>query len=146
MVFDLSKWPHLLHKMGFVDSLTHTTVYVEIMKSAKTLLNKLYLIPNDLNVIILPIGEKQKEIKVISFFSCINQFQGTQHQRDFKCNRKSIKVCKQNHSFQGFQPNGLDRSINTKNNKRICDGRSCLCQFRVWMLTKWWKSISIHTY
>ena len=62
-----------------------------------------------------------------------NQFQGTQHQRDFKCNRKSIKVCKQIHSFQGFQPNGLDRSINTKNNKRICDGRSCLCQFGVWM-------------
>ena len=23
MGFDLSKWPHLLHKMGFVDSLTH---------------------------------------------------------------------------------------------------------------------------
>ena len=26
MGFTLSKWPHLLHKMGFVDSLTHTTV------------------------------------------------------------------------------------------------------------------------
>ena len=26
MGFDLSKWPHLLHKMGFDDSLTHTTV------------------------------------------------------------------------------------------------------------------------
>ena len=27
MGFDLSKWPHLLHKMSFVDSLTHTTVH-----------------------------------------------------------------------------------------------------------------------
>ena len=26
MGFDLSKWPHLLHKMGFVDSLMQTTV------------------------------------------------------------------------------------------------------------------------
>ena len=30
MGFTLSKWPHLLHKMGFVDSLTHTTVHLPI--------------------------------------------------------------------------------------------------------------------
>ena len=44
------------------------------MKSAKNLLNQLYLIPNDLNVIILSIGETQKEMKVISLFSCITNF------------------------------------------------------------------------
>ena len=32
MGFALSKWPHLLHKMGFVDSLTHTTVENKILK------------------------------------------------------------------------------------------------------------------
>ena len=44
------------------------------MKSAKNLLNQLCLIPNDLNVVILSIGEKQKEIKVIPLFSCITNF------------------------------------------------------------------------
>ena len=37
MVFALSKWPHLLHKMGFVDSLTHTTVITKL----NTILSKL---------------------------------------------------------------------------------------------------------
>ena len=31
MVFGLSKGPHLLHKMGFVDSLTHTTVLKNLL-------------------------------------------------------------------------------------------------------------------
>ena len=34
MCFALSKWPHLLHKMGFVDSLTQTTVGVAVVKVA----------------------------------------------------------------------------------------------------------------
>ena len=33
MGFDLSKLPHLLHKMGFVDSLKHATVFLSKVKS-----------------------------------------------------------------------------------------------------------------
>ena len=32
MGFALSKWPHLLHKMGFVDSVTQTIVPIDYAK------------------------------------------------------------------------------------------------------------------
>ena len=35
--FALSKWPHLLHKMGFVDSLTQTTVLLQIKNRSVSL-------------------------------------------------------------------------------------------------------------
>ena len=70
MGFALSKWPHLLHKMGFVDSLAHTTVVVSKDSVSPV---KFYITINNSEVHILCVFRYQTQCIPLRFFSNIWQ-------------------------------------------------------------------------